>query len=206
LAINAAVFTMAFRLLTVRQVSLREVAPGAVVAAVFWQILQLVGGFYVTRTLDANKAYGTFAVVIGLLSLFYLQAQLTLVAAEVNVVLRNRLWPRALVDPPRTDADRRAYDAYQQRQRYDAACENLPADLGDRAPREDGPDRDGTRGDETRDRDETHGGETRGDEAHSDDTRDDETRSDDTHSGDETDDRGESRERSAAGPGRPSGG
>jgi hypothetical protein len=41
-----------------------------------------------------------------------------LLAAEVNVVRQYRLWPRALNDPPTTDADFRAYEAYAERERY----------------------------------------------------------------------------------------
>ena len=58
----------------------------------------------------ASQTYGTFAVVIGLLSWLYLQAQVTLLAAEVNVVRAGRLWPRSLVTDSNdlTEADRRA--------------------------------------------------------------------------------------------------
>ena len=48
------------------------------------------------RITDASAIYGTFALVIGLLSWFLLVAHLLLIAAEVNVVLRWRLWPRSL--------------------------------------------------------------------------------------------------------------
>ena len=47
-------------------------------------------------------------MVIGLLAWMYLGAQLTMYAAELNVVLRQRLWPRSLVQPPFTEADERA--------------------------------------------------------------------------------------------------
>ena len=45
---------------------------------------------------QANDTYGTFAAVLGLLSWLWLAAQLSLAAAEVNVVLAQRLWPRSL--------------------------------------------------------------------------------------------------------------
>ena len=119
LVLNVGLFTLAFRVLTVRDIDTRDVLPGAVIAAVFWQALQLVGGYYVAHQLKgASQTYGTFAVVIGLLSWFYLQAQLTLLAAEVNTVLKLRLWPRGLVDAPQTEADGRAYEAYAETERY----------------------------------------------------------------------------------------
>ena len=40
--------------------------------------------------------YGVFAIVIGLLGWVYVGAQLLLFAAELNVVLKRRLWPRTL--------------------------------------------------------------------------------------------------------------
>jgi uncharacterized BrkB/YihY/UPF0761 family membrane protein len=45
--------------------------------------------------------------VIVLLSWLYLSAQLLLYAAEINVVLARRLWPRSLLQPPLTEPDRR---------------------------------------------------------------------------------------------------
>lgn len=119
LAANVAIFALAFRVLTVKDVSFKEVLPGAVFAAVCWQILQLVGGYYVARTLQgAGQTYGTFAVVIALLAWLYLESQLVLLAAELNTVLRMKLYPRGLVDPPQTDADKRAYEAHAETQRF----------------------------------------------------------------------------------------
>jgi hypothetical protein len=51
--------------------------------------------------------YGIFGAVLGLLAWIYLGAQLTLYAAELNVVLKERLWPRSIVQPPLTEADKR---------------------------------------------------------------------------------------------------
>jgi uncharacterized BrkB/YihY/UPF0761 family membrane protein len=60
---------------------------------------------------QANLIYGVFAVVIVLLSWLYLSAQLLLYAAELNVVLARRLWPRGLIQPPLTEPDRRVLAA-----------------------------------------------------------------------------------------------
>jgi YihY family inner membrane protein len=109
LVLNFALFLLAFRILTTADVSWSDVRPGAIVGAVGWTILQAVGGFYVGHQLKgASQVYGTFAIVIGLLAWMYLGAQLTMYAAELNVVLRQRLWPRSLVNPPFTEADERA--------------------------------------------------------------------------------------------------
>lgn len=118
-AVDIVVFTIAFRALTSKDIGVRAVLPGATIAAASWQILQLLGGYFVAHQIKgASHTYGTFAVVIGLLAWFHIQAQVTLYAAEVNVVRAYRLWPRAMVDPPKTDADRRAYAAYAGTMRY----------------------------------------------------------------------------------------
>lgn len=106
-AINLGVFTVIFRVLVAAPLRWRDVRIGVLLAAVFWQCLQIGGGLYVSRTLNhASDIYGFFAIVIGLLSWLYLAAELTLFAAEVNVVIRDRLWPRSLLQPPLTLADR----------------------------------------------------------------------------------------------------
>lgn len=118
LAVNVVMFTLAFRLLTERQVRFRTVVPGAVLAAVGWQILQWFGGYFITRRLaSTSTTYGTFAVVIGLLTWFFILGQLVLAATELNVVAARRLWPRSLAGPPSTDADRRVYRGYASMQR-----------------------------------------------------------------------------------------
>ena len=67
-------------------------------AAVGYEALQLLGGYYVGRVLaNAANVYGTFALVIGLLSFIYLAVHITLLGAEVNVVAARRLWPKSLL-------------------------------------------------------------------------------------------------------------
>jgi amino acid transporter len=51
------------------------------------------------------------AVVIALLVFVHLGAQLTLYAAEINVVVSRRLWPRSLFGPPAEPADQQALTA-----------------------------------------------------------------------------------------------
>lgn len=91
------VFLVAFRVLTEARPAWLDVLPGAVVGAAGWTVLHAVGGLYVRHVVGAaSLAYGTFAVVIGLLAWLYLQARLLLLAAELNVVLSRGLWPRSL--------------------------------------------------------------------------------------------------------------
>lgn len=109
LVLNFVLFLLAFKILTRADVTWADVRPGAILGAVGWTTLQAVGGFYVGHQLKgASQVYGTFAVVIGLLAWMYIGAQLTMYAAEFNVVRAWHLWPRSLVTPPFTEADERA--------------------------------------------------------------------------------------------------
>jgi membrane protein len=108
-ALNLALFMTAFKLLTAVDVGWRDLLPGVIVAAVGWQLLQHLGGFYIDHLLKHTKPlYGYFAVVLGLLAWLYLGAQLTIFAAEVNVVRVRKLWPRSFFSEPLLEADRRA--------------------------------------------------------------------------------------------------
>jgi membrane protein len=107
-AIDVALFAVAYRVLTTAQLSWRDVAPGAALAGVAWTALLALGGVIVGgRIASSSDTYGSFALVIGLLAWIYLGAQLMLLGAEANVVLRHRLWPRSL-HGELSDADRRA--------------------------------------------------------------------------------------------------
>jgi membrane protein len=106
---NLLLFFCAFRLLTTSEVPTRDLLPGVVVAAVLWQILQHLGGYYVEHVVrHAKETSGLFAFVLGLLSWLYLGSQVTLFAMEINVVRARRLWPRSFFSQPLLDADRRA--------------------------------------------------------------------------------------------------
>lgn len=108
--VNFGVFTAAFILLTSEPLGWRDVAVGAGLATVFWELLLAVGGWYVRHSLtQASPTYGFFSVVIGLLSWLYVGSQLTLLAAEINVVRRYRLWPRSITQPPLTEGDKRTF-------------------------------------------------------------------------------------------------
>ncbi len=109
LLVNLLLFFTAFRLLTAAEVKSGELWPGVIFAAITWQILQHVGGFYVDHVIrHAKETSGFFALVLGLIAWLYLGAQVTLIAAEINVVRARRLWPRSFFSDPLLDADRRA--------------------------------------------------------------------------------------------------
>jgi uncharacterized BrkB/YihY/UPF0761 family membrane protein len=108
--VNFVLFAAAFRILTTADVSWKDVAPGAALAAAAWTVLLLIGQWFVnSRIQGAENVYGTFAIVLGLLSWLYLASQMTLFAVEVNVVLKKHLWPRSITNPPIREADERSF-------------------------------------------------------------------------------------------------
>ena len=111
LALNFGLILIAFMVMTAVRFTWRDVLLGAALATVFWQTLQLVGSWYVGRELrHATETSGFFGIVIVLLAWIYLGAQLFLLAAEINVVKRYRLWPRSMTQPPLTVADRAVFE------------------------------------------------------------------------------------------------
>jgi uncharacterized BrkB/YihY/UPF0761 family membrane protein len=81
-------------------------------AAAFWEILQQVGGIYINHVYrHASDTYSQFALVIAMIVWLHLGAQMTLYAAEINVVLARRLYPRSLMGPPEAPADQRTLRA-----------------------------------------------------------------------------------------------
>ncbi|MGK2882181.1 MAG: YihY/virulence factor BrkB family protein [Mycobacterium sp.] len=114
-AINAGICLVAFRVTTVRPITYRQVLPGALTAAVLWQLLQSFGANYVTHTVTrASATNSVFALVLGLLAFLYLISVTLIICAEINVVRVDRLYPRALLTPftddvDLTTADRRTY-------------------------------------------------------------------------------------------------
>lgn len=115
IAINGLICLVAFRVTTARQLTYRQVWPGALAAAFIWQILQRFGAGYVAHTVKtASATNSVFALVLGLLAFLYLVSTTLVLCAEINVVLVERLYPRALLTPfvddaDLTEADRKTY-------------------------------------------------------------------------------------------------
>jgi YihY family inner membrane protein len=129
----------AFRALTPKGVPTRSLLPGAITGGILWTVLQILGAWLVHHFLHSNSVYGVFATVLGLLAWIYLAVQITLYSAEINVVLSRRLWPRSIIQPPLTEADRTsmALQALQNQRRPE---QQIEVTFDDRPPGAEVPD------------------------------------------------------------------
>lgn len=104
--VNAVVFLIAFRISTADRLTVRQVAPGAITAAVLWQLLQSFGAQYVSRVVkNASATNSVSAVVLGLLAFIFLAANALVLSVEINAVRAKHLYPRALLTPFVDDVD-----------------------------------------------------------------------------------------------------
>jgi membrane protein len=121
--ISSAACVFAFRFGVARRLSVRHVLPGAIMAAVCWQLLQSFGVVYVRHVVKhASATNAVFAVVLGLLAFLYITAIAVLLCSEVNVVRVSGIHPRSLLTPftdnvTLTPGDRRAYTRQARAQR-----------------------------------------------------------------------------------------
>jgi uncharacterized BrkB/YihY/UPF0761 family membrane protein len=124
IVLNALVLAAMMRLATTARQSFRSTVPGAIAVALMWQLLQKLGGTYVSRVIArVSDVNAVFAIVLGLLALLYIASVIAVVGLEINVVLARRLYPRALLTPftdavQLTEGDRQAYAGYAQAQRH----------------------------------------------------------------------------------------
>lgn len=90
-AVGLLIFGSAFRFLPNKELSWREVLPGAVAASLAFEALKELGTWYLERGAAAREAtFGALAAAAGLLVASYLLSQLTLLSAELNDVLAER--------------------------------------------------------------------------------------------------------------------
>jgi YihY family inner membrane protein len=142
-ALNVVLFLVAFKVLTDLDMDWRVMVPGAGAAGIAVSVLQAAGGWYVERVLrNATAMYGTFAIVLGLLSWLFLLAQMTVFSAEINVVVHRSLHPRSLTGDDLTSADEEAlrhYAEVEARIPDETVHIVLPAEQAERPAGGDGP-------------------------------------------------------------------
>jgi hypothetical protein len=132
-AFNVGMYIGAFRVLTPKGVPTPNLLPGAITGGILWTVLQVLGTYLVHHYLHSDSVYGVFGTVLGLIAWIYLAVEITVYSAEINVVLARRLWPRAIIQPPLTEADR-ASMALQALQNQRRPEQHIEVTFDDREP------------------------------------------------------------------------
>jgi membrane protein len=98
-------FAAIYRIVPNRHVSLREIWPGALVAALLWTVLRFGFTYYATRIAHYDSAFGPISTGVTLLVFLYFASVIVLIGAEVSraSVMEDEPMPLALpssVAPP----------------------------------------------------------------------------------------------------------
>jgi membrane protein len=138
-AINAGIFFVGFRIATARALTVNDILPGAIAAAIGWQLVESFGAAYVGHVVKhASATNSVFAIVLGLIALLYLEAVIVVICVEANVVRSKNLYPRALLTPftdnvSLTQGDEQTYADSAQAQR-NKGFETIDVTFHDRNP------------------------------------------------------------------------
>lgn len=110
------IFVTAFKVLPAKKQTVREVLPGAILAAAAFELLKIAGAAYLEAgARGRNATFGALASAAALLVASFLTAQITLLAAELNAVLSERKGNR---NPRRRDAGAREEGTPMREQTY----------------------------------------------------------------------------------------
>lgn len=115
--LSATLYVWLFWLLSPRNLRIVELLPGAVIAGLGWQTLQVLGIRLVgTQLRRSSELYGTIGAVLGLIWFLLLTTNTLIYALEVTVVYKQHLWPRSIVQPPLTNSDQAVLSALAMRE------------------------------------------------------------------------------------------
>jgi membrane protein len=94
-------FAAIYRIVPNRHVSLVEVLPGAVVAALLWTVLRFGFTYYATQVAHYDSAFGPISTGVTLLVFLYFASVIVLLGAEVSraSVLEDEPMPLAVAEP-----------------------------------------------------------------------------------------------------------
>jgi uncharacterized BrkB/YihY/UPF0761 family membrane protein len=103
---NIGFYLAAFHVLTPKGADAGSMTAGAIAGGVAFTALTVLGTSLVQHQLrNTSATYGALGSIIGVVVYLLLLAKLSIYAAELNPVLRRRLWPRALPTGEPTRAD-----------------------------------------------------------------------------------------------------
>ncbi|WP_298786890.1 YihY/virulence factor BrkB family protein [uncultured Marinococcus sp.] len=90
LTIMSAVLLVLYRFAPNKTLKWKEILPGAVTAAVLWQLISLAFSFYVSNFGNYSATYGSLGGIIILMLWFFLTGMILMIGAELNVIYHRR--------------------------------------------------------------------------------------------------------------------
>ncbi len=102
----AAIFAVIYKVLPTRRITLRSIIPGALFAAILWEItLHLFGWYTMYAVARFSVLYGSLGGLVLLMLWFYYSAQIYLLGAEISAVYHQRLARGGDEDEQKVDAE-----------------------------------------------------------------------------------------------------
>jgi membrane protein len=99
LGLGFGIFLWAEKILPNRDIGWRALLPGAVMGAVGFEVLKVVGGIYVPRAVASSSAlYGSLGIVFAILAWLFFFGRLLVYSACLNVVLWERAHGTVVID------------------------------------------------------------------------------------------------------------
>jgi membrane protein len=99
LGVGFGMFLWASKILPNRDIGWRPLVPGAVLGAVGFEVLKVLGGIYVPRAVASSSAlYGSLGVVFAILAWLFFFGRLIVYSATLNVVLWEREHGTVIID------------------------------------------------------------------------------------------------------------
>ena len=140
-AFNIGMYIGAFRVLTPKGVPTRKLLPGAITGGICGPCCRSSAPGWCTTSCTATRSTACSAPCSGCWPGSTSRWRSPCTRAEINVVLARRLWPRSIVQPPLTEADR-ASMALQALQNQRRPEQHVEVTFNDREPRPEAPARD----------------------------------------------------------------
>lgn len=90
LAVMSAILLVLYRFAPNKKLKWKEILPGAITAAVLWQLISLAFSFYVSNFGNYSATYGSLGGIIILMLWFFLTGMILMIGAELNVIYHRR--------------------------------------------------------------------------------------------------------------------
>jgi membrane protein len=99
LALGIGMFLWTSKILPNRDIGWRPLLPGAILGAVGFEVLKVVGGIYVPKAVASSSAlYGTLGIVFAILAWLFFFGRLVVYTATLNVVVWERAHGTVIID------------------------------------------------------------------------------------------------------------